>query len=612
MRHHWKKKWLKMKSLQISNTDLLIVLLLTLFQIGLGIFISWKNRGAENYFAGGRVLKWTSVAGSIFGANVSALHLVGMLGIGYSVGFAQSHFELLAVFSIVVLAFVFIPLYRKIRLFTLSEFLEIRFSASVRLTYSIMMMMLILVQMVGSFYIGARAIMVLTHGSSFPVSYEQGILLQAFVICSYTMFGGLRAVMVTESFQTIFIIGAATALAWLTFSQPEIDGFFGLLKLDAALPEVDQKMHLFFPTNHADFPWTGVLTGLMVLHFFYWNTNQFIVQRVIAAKTDKQAQIGVLVSGFLKIAIIPFLTIVTGIAAAHLLKARIGSTEILPDDVFLYLVDEVVPKYYGFTGLILAGVAAAVFSTIDAMINAATTLFTVDVYKKYIKPTADEKTILLTGRITVIVMAVLASVMALYTYDPNGKGNFFLTVASRGSYFTPGIIVAFFGGILFPKASVRGALWAILIAPFFAFSFEWLYREHLAQIPEISVHFGEKLNFLHRVFVTFLGSLVVFIALKNKQEDLTPEKQNLLLDRSKLKTILWRTVIFLLLQSIVVFMMLSHYIDSLLAGVVASLITLPLFFIEIVNKEMRLRLNSVRLLSAFLIAITVAILFWFW
>ena len=601
-----------MKSLQISNTDLLILLLLTLFQIGLGIFISWKNRGAENYFAGGRALKWTSIAGSIFGTNVSALHLVGMLGIGYSVGFAQSHFELLAVFPIVVLAFVFIPLYRKIKIFTLSEFLEVRFNAPVRLTYSIMMMLLILVQMVGSFYIGARAIMVLTHGSSFPISYEQGILLQALVICSYTMFGGLRAVMVTESFQTIFIIGAATALAWLTFSQPEIDGFFGLLKLDASLPETEQKMHLFFPTNHSDFPWTGVLTGLMVLHFFYWNTNQFIVQRVIAAETDKQAQIGVLVSGFLKIAIIPFLTIVTGIAAAHLFKARLGKTEILPDDVFLYLVDEVVPKYYGFTGLILAGVAAAVFSTIDAMMNAATTLFTVDVYKKYIKPTADEKAILLTGRVTVIIMAVLASVMALYTYDPNGKGNFFLTVASRGSYFTPGIIVAFFGGILFPKASMRGALWAILIAPFFAFSFEWFYNEHLVQVPEISAQFGEKLNFLHRIFVTFLGSLIVFIALKNNQEELTTEKQNLLLDRNKLKTILWRTAVFLLTQGTIAFIMLHNRLESSFAGIIALLLTLPLFFLEIAGKKIRLRFNVVRLLSAFLIAITMAILFWFW
>ena len=291
-----------MKALSLTSLDLILILSLVIFQLLLGIWVSLKNRGQENYFAGGRSLKWYTVAGSVFGTNISALQLVGMLGIGFSVGFAQSHFEFLAIFAILAMAFILVPLYRKIKIFTVSEFLEIRFNSAVRLTYSIMVILLLLVQMVASFYIGARAIALLTLGSAFPISYELAIVIPALVVCSYTLLGGLKAVMVTESFQSIFIILAASLLFFLTFSQPEIGGIKALVSLD---------MHLYLPSSHPDLPWTGVFTGLMILNFFYWNSNQLIVQRVIAAETDRDAQLGMIGAGFLKL-LIPFLTISTG------------------------------------------------------------------------------------------------------------------------------------------------------------------------------------------------------------------------------------------------------------------------------------------------------------
>jgi len=581
-----------MKALSLTSLDLILILSLVIFQLLLGIWVSLKNRGQENYFAGGRSLKWYTIAGSVFGTNISALQLVGMLGIGFSVGFAQSHFEFLAIFAILSMAFILVPLYRKIKIFTVSEFLEIRFNSAVRLTYSIMVILLLLVQMVASFYIGARAIALLTLGSAFPISYELAIIIPALVVCSYTLLGGLKAVMVTESFQSIFIILAASLLFFLTFSQPEIGGLKALVSLD---------MHLYLPSSHPDLPWTGVFTGLMILNFFYWNSNQLIVQRVIAAETDRDAQLGMIGAGFLKL-LIPFLTISTGVAAAKLFHTRYSGMEILPDDAFLYLVDTVVPKNFGLAGLILAGVAAAVFSTIDAMMNTTTTLFTMDIYKKYIHKTAGEKDILKAGRIAVFTMAILASYLALKTYDPSGSGNFFLTVSSRGSYFTTGIIVAFFGGIFSKKASVKGALLAIISAPIFGVGTEFFYQNYLSEIPAFRFYLGENLNFLHRVFVSTLLSFLVFWIFRQKEEKESP----LIISGEKFRNLVSLLFIWTSIQVVLVLLVINGFLAHEMAAIPGSFFSALIVF-------QKSKMNSIpHIFGSLLAGITVFLLYYFW
>ncbi|MEY2905058.1 MAG: hypothetical protein RJA52_1074 [Bacteroidota bacterium] len=581
-----------MKALSLTSLDLIIIVALVVFQLFLGLWVSLKNRGQENYFAGGRSLKWYTVAGSVFGTNISALQLVGMLGIGFSVGFAQSHFEFLAIFAILAMAFILVPLYRKVKIFTVSEFLEIRFNSTVRLTYSIMVILLLLVQMVASFYIGARAIALLTLGSAFPISYELAIAIPALVVCSYTLLGGLKAVMITESFQTIFIILAATLLFFLTFSQPEIGGIKALGSLD---------MHLYLPSNHPDLPWTGVFTGLVILNFFYWNSNQLIVQRVIAAETDRDAQLGMIGAGFLKL-LIPFLTISTGVAASKLFHTRYSGMEILPDDAFLYLVDTVVPKNFGLAGLILAGVAAAVFSTIDAMMNTTTTLFTMDIYKKYLHKTAGEGEILKAGRITVFLMAFLASYLALKTYDPEGSGNFFLTVASRGSYFTTGIIVAFFGGIFSKRASIKGALMAILSAPIFGLGVEIFYQNYLNEIAVFRSYFGENLNFLHRVFISTVLSFIVFWLFQEKEE----KESVLIISKEKLKSLFVLLSLWIFIQVVLVLLVIFEFFTPQMAAFPGSLVTLWIGF-----RKSKFQ-SFPYIFGSLLSGITVFLLYYFW
>jgi solute:Na+ symporter, SSS family len=503
----------KMKQLTLTSLDLIIMICLILFQVGVGIYISLKGKDSNDYFMAGRTLKWWAVGGSVFSTNVSATHLIGMLGIGYSVGFAQSHYEILAVFAILLLAFVFVPIYRSMKIFTLSQFLEKRFGEHARLVYALLILLLIIVQLVANFYIGARALSLLTSGSAYAIDYPQALLLLAVITCSYTFFGGLKAVVFTDTIQAIFIIVVAVLLSWFTFSQPEINGFSGLLQIESQLPEAEQKMKLFLPSNHPSLPFTGVFTGLILLHCFYWITNQFLVQRVIAAKTDRDAKVGVMFAGFLKLGI-PFVSIATGIAAAHYFRIKNYDGSILPDDAFLHLVNEVVPAGFGLIGIIFSGVAASTFSTVDSMMNSATTIFSIDIYKKYLHKNVSDKALVRVGRITIGILALSASLLAWLTYNPKDAGNFFLKMSSHGSYFTPGIIVVFFAAVFIKNIPPKAALLAMLSAPLFAFGSEYLYEIMAVNNSALQSLFGTELNFLHRVAITFLLSGTVMFLVK--------------------------------------------------------------------------------------------------
>ena len=144
------------------------------------------------------------------------------------------------------------------------------------------------------------------------------------------------------------------------------------------MPVDIQKIHLYLPEDHPKLPWSGVFTGLIILHFFYWTTNHYQVQRVLAAETDREAKLGTIAAGFLKL-LIPFFSIMVGVAAFYLFKGRFGEGVVLPDDTFIKVLETVVPVGYGITGLVLAGLICAIFSAIYSMMNSATTILAFDV-----------------------------------------------------------------------------------------------------------------------------------------------------------------------------------------------------------------------------------------
>ncbi|MFN4146993.1 MAG: sodium:solute symporter family transporter [Runella sp.] len=491
----------------LSTVDLVVVVLLLLFIVAASMWSSFKKKDAEEYFMASRSLRWWSVAGSIFGTNIHAQQIIGMMGVGYSIGFAQSHYEVWAIPAILVVAYIFIPIYRKRNFFTLSQFLEKRYNANARLVYTVLMITFIMIQLVGGFYIGSRTLGLLFDGSSFEITYLQGIFVIALVTIMFTVFGGMESVVIADNILTVIMIVAVLLIGTLTYMQPEIGGLSGLLQLDHAQAN---KMHLYLPTDHPKLPWLGIFTGLTILNMFYWTTNQYQVQRVLAAQSDRDAKLGSIAAGFLKL-IIPFFSIAAGTAAFYLFKARLGEGVVKPDDTFLTLLKTVVPVGYGFVGLILAGLLCAIFSAIYSMMNSVSTMMAFDVYKKYINPHASDKMTVRFGQFFVVLMCAIAIFLANSTYDPTSSDNFFLILANQTSYIKPGLVVAFFWGVLWKKTNPKAAVIALMASPFIGLACDWLYAEILVNVAWIQSIFGDKLNFLYRVFMIFvLGSGLIY------------------------------------------------------------------------------------------------------
>ncbi|WP_344980501.1 SLC5 family protein, partial [Compostibacter hankyongensis] len=433
----------------LSTADLVVVVLLLLFLVITSLYSSFHKKSSEEYFMADRSLKWYSVAGSIFGTNIHAQQIIGMMGVGYSIGFAQSHYELLAIPAILILVYVFIPVYRKRNFFTLSQFLEDRFNAHARLVYTVLMLAFIMTQLIADFYIGSRILGLLFSGEGSGLTYLQGILIIAAATVIFTIFGGMVSVVIADNILTVIMLIAVLLMGTLTYLQPEIGGFGHFLAMDHLEAN---RMHLYLPSSDADLPWLGIFTGLFIIHFFYWTTNQYQVQRVLAAKTERDAKLGSIMAGMLKL-VIPFFSIGAGAAAYYLFRSRYGAGVVKPDDTFLMLLETVVPAGYGLIGLVLAGIICAIFSAVYSMMNSVSTMMAYDIYRKYIKPQASDRQTVRFGQLSVGLICALASVLAFTTYDPTSSDNFFLILANQASYIKPGLVIVFFWGVFWRRTN---------------------------------------------------------------------------------------------------------------------------------------------------------------
>jgi len=584
----------------LSIIDLFVFGIILLVLIGSGVWASRKSRSTNSYFLADRNLPWWSVAGSIYGTNVSLSQIIGMLGIGYSIGFAQSHYELLAIPAILLLCHLFIPAYRKKEIFTLSAFLGDRYNETARVLYTIIILSIIIILLVGGLYIGSRQLGLLFSGTALQPGYGQGILIIAAIACMLVFFGGMHAVVAAENIITLLMVIAVITVGVCTLSQPEIGGLGGLLDLDASSRGMN-KMKLYLPSDHPDLPWTGVFSGLLVLHSFFWTTNQFEVQRALAARSNKDAQLGALAAGFLKLTI-PFFSISAGVAAAYLFKYKYHLEGVKPDDAFMYLLGQVVPGGYGLLGLILAGFIGAIFSSIYSMLNSLSTVTAIDIYQRYVQKDASESKLLTVGRLSVLAACFIAVVMAWWSFNPDSDGNFFLTLSRNTSYLKPGIVSAFFLGVLWKRTHPISAGVVILAAPVFSIGIEWLYDYWLTDIATWRDLFGIKLNFMHRVFVVFVLCVIiqVLISLWLRKGERKSEE---LMFASGFR--LWRVALLILLQLAFVGILYVFEQDAHVWAVPAALVV---FGLLIDFSQFR---NTVRFWSATLLSVTIWSLYYF-
>ncbi len=600
-----------------QTLDIVIFFAALIGVMGVGLFAGRKDEEtSEDYFLASRKIPWWGVAGSIYGSNVSANHMVGMMGVGFTIGFAQSHFELGAIFGLMVLCYFFLPVYRKLRVFTLSEYLEKRYDHRSRLAYSIIMTVIMaVIHLVPGLYIGSRTICTLLGGEAAVETSEDStatvtmaeikaaeksnsgvgvasqsvrkvvvnwnhyaffVIALALVAAGYTIVGGLTAVVWTDFIQSMLLLAAGLLIAVLTFWElaPDgstmlagvWDGWGQMLDYDKAVDASGGRgrMHLYLPSNHPGLPWTGVFTGLLAMHCYYWGTNQFIVQRALGARSDSEARLGIVAAGFLKL-LIPFFAIGTGVAAFYLFDQKLPDRKVASDAAFSEVVKLVIPAGYGLIGLISAGLIGAILSSIDSMMNSAATLFTIDVYKRYIKPDASDKDLIRVGRYAIVFFVTFATVLALFALDPNSEKSFFLQVADYQNFLTPGLLVAFFLGMFWKRGTAPAAFLTIIAGVVFSWVAESAYNDNygmnptiyqvvqsgrnldtvkLGELPEamrsfsydeiaaevevargklnaVNAAFGPKLNFFHRVVIVLFTSGFVFfgVSLFTKPDD---------------------------------------------------------------------------------------------
>ncbi len=447
-------------SVPLQWLDVLILVVSVVGVTAFGMGIGRKEDNTTDYYLAGKTIAWWAVAGSIFGTNISSHHMVGMMGAGLKEGFAQANFEFGAIFGLLMLCYFFLPFYRRMGLYTLSQYLGRRFDERSQLVYSITNMAFLLIQMVGTMILGALTIATLTADSDYGISYEVAVCLLAAIAAMYTFFGGLKADIFNDVVQSVLLLVGSGMLAVLAIWHPNVGGISGLLE------KQPEKFHVFFEASHPQLPWSGVLSGLMVLHLYYWGTNQFIAQRTLGARSDWDARMGTIVAGFFKL-LIPFLCIVPGMAAGYILAID-PATE--SDTAFAGLTRELLPAGYGLVGVVMAGLVAGILSTIDSMMNSTATLFTFDIYKKYIRPSASEMRLVWVGRGAMMLMVTVAIWLSLYFGKT--KGGIFNTMADYNAYLVPGVIVAYVAGILQPFVTRSASLACILAGPLVSIGFD--------------------------------------------------------------------------------------------------------------------------------------------
>jgi len=375
--------------------DILIILAYFLIILLVGVFSrGGPDTSAEEYFVSSRSLKWPSIALSTVATNIHAGHFLGMAGSAYLYGLAQANLEINAVFGILLAAFVFIPLYLRLKVMTISQFFEDRFGPRVALAYSVLTMVLYGFLYLGTtLFWGAYAVNALfpdqiTFIHQDPASRVMIMMVFLGVFsATYTYLGGLRAVVRTDAVQFTLLIGGGFCLLFAALNRL---GGWGQLYEQTSL------MHLHLPADHPKLPWTAI-GAMLLLNLNYWGSNQIILQRALAAKSVRHAQVGLLASGVLKY-LMALLIVVPGIALAGILKDSPLSD---PDQAYPTLVNMLLPV--GARGLVLCGLFASLMSSVDSIFNSVSTLWAVDVYKRRLRPDATDRQMVAMGKRAIMV-----------------------------------------------------------------------------------------------------------------------------------------------------------------------------------------------------------------
>jgi len=463
-----------------------------------------RQKSSEDYFLAGRNLGWFVIGASLFASNIGSEHIVGLAGSGAKDGVAMAHYELHA-WCLLVLGWVFVPFYARSAVFTMPEFLERRYSSTARWILSLISLVAYVFTKVSvTVYAGGMVFQALLPDLRFGGldPFWIGALSVVVLTGVYTVFGGLRAVVYTDALQTIVLILGSVCIT--AFGLAAVGSWGEVRRLCGT-----EHFNLWRPADHPDFPWAGILFGAPIVGLWYWCTDQYIVQRALAARNMQTARRGTIWGAYLKLTPV-FLFIVPGLVACAL--ARSGRLELAtPDEAFPALVRTLLPA--GLRGLVVAGLLAALMSSLSSLFNSCSTLFTVDVYRK-LHPTASERTLVLVGRLATAVVVVLG--IAWIPIMRTVSGALYQYLQAVQAYLAPPITAAFFLGVFWGRINSRGAVTGLVVG--FALGMAKLGAQVLAglestrgHLPAALVAFG-TFNWLYFCLVLFGVSVAVIVA----------------------------------------------------------------------------------------------------
>jgi SSS family solute:Na+ symporter len=420
-----------------------------------------KNESGKDYFLSGRDANWLQIGSSIFSSNIGSEHLVGLAGAGFVTGMAMAHWEMHG-WLILILGWVFVPLYDRMKVFTMPEFLELRFSRGSRNVLSLLTMAsLVLTKIAATIYAGDVVIRTLLGIDSVNVL---GFNIDIFWVIAlglalttgvYTVFGGMRAIMYTAVLQSpVLIFGS---LCILYYGLHELGNGSLIEGWNATKAVVGDNLHLMRSNNDPEWPWLAILPGSAIIGFWYWCTDQYIVQRVLAGKNQKESRRGTILAGYFKLTPV-FIFLVPGMVAYALTQVPAAGFTTTGDAAYTSLVAHILP--HGIKGIVACGMIVALMASLASKFNAAATLFTMDFYRE-MNPNASGKKEVFVGRIATAVIVFMGICWVLVIKALHS--NLYEYLQSVQGYLSPSIAVLFLIGVFWKRATAPAAFWAFVV-----------------------------------------------------------------------------------------------------------------------------------------------------
>ena len=447
--------------------DWIVIGVFCIALIGIVIWVvRQKNNNSADYFLGGKDATWIAIGASIFASNIGSEHLIGLAGSGASSGMAMAHWEIQG-WMILILGWVFVPFYTRSMVYTMPEFLERRYNPESRTILSVISLIsYVLTKVAVTVYAGG-----LVFQQVFGIDKLWGIdffwiaaIGLVVITALYTIFGGMKSVLYTSVLQTpILLLGS---LIILVLGLRALGGWDNMMAICSAVTVNDYgdtMTNLIRSNSDPQYPWLGALVGSAVIGFWYWCTDQFIVQRVLSGKDEKEARRGTIFGAYLKLLPV-FLFLIPGMIAFALHQTTEGgflpmlaNGNLNTDAAFPTLVAKLLPA--GVKGLIVCGILAALMSSLASLFNSSAMLFTIDFYKRF-KPKTPEKKLVRIGQVATVVIVILG---ILWIPIMRSIGDvLYLYLQDVQSVLAPGIAAAFLLGITWKRTTAKGGMWALI------------------------------------------------------------------------------------------------------------------------------------------------------